>query len=180
MAASPWGRGNGFAALGLTEALTSLPAAHPSRAKRARDLSPPHERYEGDAGARRYVASGRGRARCVPGRICDGDDAGGHRARNPPRLDRRQDLSARRRSRVACAVRRTSRRTAPSSISARAPDRKRRCGSISIAPRSAGSTIAAVRWVYLRQSRCMSSIDVTLMRMLDAVLTNSPFTSTVF
>jgi unsaturated rhamnogalacturonyl hydrolase len=27
----PWGRGNGFAALGLTEALTSLPAAHPSR-----------------------------------------------------------------------------------------------------------------------------------------------------
>ena len=27
-----WGRGNGFAALGLTEALTSLPAAHPSRA----------------------------------------------------------------------------------------------------------------------------------------------------
>lgn len=28
----PWGRGNGFAALGLMEALTSLPAAHPSRA----------------------------------------------------------------------------------------------------------------------------------------------------
>jgi unsaturated rhamnogalacturonyl hydrolase len=28
----PWGRGNGFAALGLTEALTSLPAAHPARA----------------------------------------------------------------------------------------------------------------------------------------------------
>jgi rhamnogalacturonyl hydrolase YesR len=27
----PWGRGNGFAALGLTEALTSLPADHPSR-----------------------------------------------------------------------------------------------------------------------------------------------------
>ena len=27
----PWGRGNGFAALGLTEALTSLPEAHPSR-----------------------------------------------------------------------------------------------------------------------------------------------------
>lgn len=28
----PWGRGNGFAALGLTEALTSLASAHPSRA----------------------------------------------------------------------------------------------------------------------------------------------------
>jgi rhamnogalacturonyl hydrolase YesR len=28
----PWGRGNGFAALGLTEALTSLPASHPNRA----------------------------------------------------------------------------------------------------------------------------------------------------
>jgi rhamnogalacturonyl hydrolase YesR len=28
-----WGRGNGFAALGLTEALTSLPAAHRSRAQ---------------------------------------------------------------------------------------------------------------------------------------------------
>ena len=28
-----WGRGNGFAALGLTEALTSLPAAHPARGK---------------------------------------------------------------------------------------------------------------------------------------------------
>jgi unsaturated rhamnogalacturonyl hydrolase len=28
-----WGRGNGFAALGLTEALTSLPTAHPERAK---------------------------------------------------------------------------------------------------------------------------------------------------
>ena len=28
----PWGRGNGFAALGLMEALTSLPAAHPDRA----------------------------------------------------------------------------------------------------------------------------------------------------
>lgn len=27
----PWGRGNGFAALGLTEALTSLAASHPSR-----------------------------------------------------------------------------------------------------------------------------------------------------
>jgi rhamnogalacturonyl hydrolase YesR len=27
----PWGRGNGFAALGLTEALTSLPSGHPSR-----------------------------------------------------------------------------------------------------------------------------------------------------
>jgi rhamnogalacturonyl hydrolase YesR len=27
----PWGRGNGFAALGLMEALTSLPASHPSR-----------------------------------------------------------------------------------------------------------------------------------------------------
>jgi hypothetical protein len=27
----PWGRGNGFAALGLTEALTSMPASHPSR-----------------------------------------------------------------------------------------------------------------------------------------------------
>lgn len=29
----PWGRGNGFAALGLMEALTSLPAAHPLRAR---------------------------------------------------------------------------------------------------------------------------------------------------
>ena len=29
----PWGRGNGFAALGLTEALTALPPAHPSRAR---------------------------------------------------------------------------------------------------------------------------------------------------
>jgi unsaturated rhamnogalacturonyl hydrolase len=29
----PWGRGNGFAALGLTEALTSLPQSHPSRAQ---------------------------------------------------------------------------------------------------------------------------------------------------
>jgi unsaturated rhamnogalacturonyl hydrolase len=29
----PWGRGNGFAALGLTEALTSLPANHQARAK---------------------------------------------------------------------------------------------------------------------------------------------------
>ena len=29
----PWGRGNGFAALGLTEALTSLPASHPSRTR---------------------------------------------------------------------------------------------------------------------------------------------------
>jgi rhamnogalacturonyl hydrolase YesR len=29
----PWGRGNGFAALGQTEALTSLPANHPSRAR---------------------------------------------------------------------------------------------------------------------------------------------------
>jgi unsaturated rhamnogalacturonyl hydrolase len=29
----PWGRGNGFAALGLTEALTSIPPAHPSRAR---------------------------------------------------------------------------------------------------------------------------------------------------
>jgi rhamnogalacturonyl hydrolase YesR len=29
----PWGRGNGFAALGLTEALTSLPAGHGSRAR---------------------------------------------------------------------------------------------------------------------------------------------------
>jgi rhamnogalacturonyl hydrolase YesR len=29
----PWGRGNGFAALGLMEALTSLPASHPSRAQ---------------------------------------------------------------------------------------------------------------------------------------------------
>ena len=28
-----WGRGNGFAALGLMEALTSLPSAHPSRAR---------------------------------------------------------------------------------------------------------------------------------------------------
>jgi unsaturated rhamnogalacturonyl hydrolase len=28
-----WGRGNGFAALGLTEALTALPVAHPSRAQ---------------------------------------------------------------------------------------------------------------------------------------------------
>ena len=28
----PWGRGNGFAALGLTEALTSLPATHAARA----------------------------------------------------------------------------------------------------------------------------------------------------
>jgi rhamnogalacturonyl hydrolase YesR len=28
-----WGRGNGFAALGLTEALTSLPTSHPSRAE---------------------------------------------------------------------------------------------------------------------------------------------------
>jgi len=28
-----WGRGNGFASLGLMEALTSLPAAHPARAK---------------------------------------------------------------------------------------------------------------------------------------------------
>jgi rhamnogalacturonyl hydrolase YesR len=29
----PWGRGNGFAALGLTEALTSLPSGHQSRAQ---------------------------------------------------------------------------------------------------------------------------------------------------
>lgn len=29
----PWGRGNGFAALGLTEALTALPADHQARAK---------------------------------------------------------------------------------------------------------------------------------------------------
>lgn len=29
----PWGRGNGFAALGLMEALTSIPATHPSRAE---------------------------------------------------------------------------------------------------------------------------------------------------
>jgi rhamnogalacturonyl hydrolase YesR len=29
----PWGRGNGFAALGLTEALTSLPAGHRARAQ---------------------------------------------------------------------------------------------------------------------------------------------------
>jgi rhamnogalacturonyl hydrolase YesR len=29
----PWGRGNGFASLGLTEALTSMPAAHPLRAQ---------------------------------------------------------------------------------------------------------------------------------------------------
>jgi rhamnogalacturonyl hydrolase YesR len=29
----PWGRGNGFAALGLTEALTSMPAGHPARAQ---------------------------------------------------------------------------------------------------------------------------------------------------
>ena len=29
----PWGRGNGFAALGLTEALTALPPSHPSRTR---------------------------------------------------------------------------------------------------------------------------------------------------
>src|SRR5438093_839533 len=28
----PWGRGNGFAAMGLAEALTTLPESHPSRA----------------------------------------------------------------------------------------------------------------------------------------------------
>jgi rhamnogalacturonyl hydrolase YesR len=28
----PWGRGNGFAALGLMEALTAMPSGHPSRA----------------------------------------------------------------------------------------------------------------------------------------------------
>ena len=33
-----WGRGNGFALLGLTEALTYLPADWPDRAARARDL----------------------------------------------------------------------------------------------------------------------------------------------
>ena len=41
----------------------------------AGDLSPSHERHEGDAGARRHVAPGRGRAGRLSRGIGDGDDA---------------------------------------------------------------------------------------------------------
>ena len=88
-----WGRGNGFAALGLTEALTSLPAESSGAHAGAGELSPSDERHEGDAGARRHVAPGGRRAGRVPRRIGDGDDADGDGARHPTRLARCEDVS---------------------------------------------------------------------------------------
>ncbi len=118
-----------------------------------------------------------------PGRVSravrDGDDADGDGARYSPGLARCETYRPVGRSRVACACGAHHRGTAPSSTSAPARDRRRRCGSISIVQRSAASTIAAARWGYLPHLRCTSSTDVTLMRMPAGLLTNSPLTSTV-
>lgn len=51
-----WGRGNGFAALGVIDALTRMPPAHPRPRKAARHPSAPHGGDSSAAGARRDVA----------------------------------------------------------------------------------------------------------------------------
>ena len=51
-----WGRGNGFAAFGLMETLTAMPAGHPSRAAVLGDLPEADERPRLVAGAGRHVA----------------------------------------------------------------------------------------------------------------------------
>ena len=128
-------------------------------------LSPPDERHESDAGAGRHVAAGRRRAGCLPRGIGDGDDADGHGERASGSAGSMRRRSADRRSRVARACRARHRRRRHRRHLHEHRIRRRRCGCTPIAPRSAGSTIAAARWRYWPHWRCTSSIDVTLMRM---------------
>ena len=76
-----WGRGNGFAAFGLMEALTHLPESWPARLRSVLEASPADERHAPVSGARRRLAPGGGRAGHLPRVHGDGDDRGGDGAR---------------------------------------------------------------------------------------------------
>ena len=76
-----WGRGNGFALLGVTEALTYLPDSWPDRAACAGDLSQAHARARHPPVRRWQLAAGRGRAHQLSRVDGDRDDGGRHGAR---------------------------------------------------------------------------------------------------
>ena len=74
-----WGRGNGFALLGVTEALTHLPSrepclSHGPRGRSARDLSPACRGARETSIRRWQLATGRRRARQLSRADRDGDD----------------------------------------------------------------------------------------------------------
>ena len=89
-----WGRGNGFALLGVTEALTYLPDNWSDRAARARDLSQAVERARDASIRRRQLATGRGRAGELSRADGDGDDGRGAWRAAYARLDRSRHLRA--------------------------------------------------------------------------------------
>ena len=98
-----WGRGNGFASLGITEALTALPAKHQARAPLLeiyrRHMNGMKAMQAPDGMWRQVVDEpGAYREQSVTAMTIDST-----RARYSPRLGRLQDLQAGCRSRVACA-----------------------------------------------------------------------------
>ena len=95
-----WGRGNGFALLGLTEALTHLPAKLERSPARARDLSQARRGAREASIGRWQLAAGRRRADQLSRADGDGDDDRGDGARRSPWLDRSRDVRADHQSRL--------------------------------------------------------------------------------
>ena len=88
-----WGRGNGFALLGVTEALTHLPDRLQDRDARARRSIGEHVGGAGEAPIGRWQLAAGGRRPDELSRADgDGNDDGGNGARHLARLDRSQDL----------------------------------------------------------------------------------------
>ena len=81
-----WGRGNGFALLGVTEALTYLPDTWPDRARVLRHLPQARARARHPPVRRWQLAAGRGRADQLSRADGDRDDGGRHGARRAARL----------------------------------------------------------------------------------------------
>ena len=101
-AATAWGRGNGFGAMGVAETLTALPQDHPDRSAILEGLRPPHERTGSQPGARWHVAPGCRPAGYLSRGQCHGPNLVGDGAGHSAGLARRF-LRARRRARVARA-----------------------------------------------------------------------------
>ncbi len=81
-----WGRGNGFAAFGLMEALTQLPSFVAGPPAGARQLPPADGRNAPSPGARWLVAPGGGRAGLLPRVHGHRHDRDGHGAGRAPRV----------------------------------------------------------------------------------------------
>ena len=121
-----WGRGNGFAAFGLMEALTALPESHPSRARRSsRSTASRCAALASVAGARRDVARDHRSAGRLSRGDGDRDDRDRDGARHASRMARPFDRPWS--SGRGAPSRRTSPKTAAwwTSAPARAPARPR-------------------------------------------------------